>query len=372
MAAFLAAKRALEKPIRAWVVGPTFSLTSELWGRLQRLLKEIHAKYPIIEHDSSRCIRLKNGSIIEKRSAHKPDSLRGGTVDLLICDEAAFFSREAWYVLYPVTVVRRAEVLLISTPFGRNWFWEEWLKGIPDTDGYREDYESWQFPSTVNPAFPKDELERQRESLPESVFRREYLAEFVDSGLEVFPTHLIQACTAGAPARPGKWHVAGIDLAKYQDWTVVVVVDDNGYVRDCVRFQQLDWGTQKERIAAVLKKWNAVGWIDSTGVGDPIYDDLRRAGLHVKPFRFTQQSKRQLVENLLVAMERGLVRFPPIPELIHELSIFQRSATKDGSVHYQAPAGQHDDCVMALALAVWGWTHTAPIEGLVAGQRFMM
>ncbi len=368
-AAIYAVKKGLEKKSRIWIVAPTYTLTSELWNRMRSLLENIHESMRILKKAGERKIELTNGTIYEKRSAHKPNALRGGTLDVLIIDEAAFVTDEAWHTVRPATVVRKAEILLISSPFGKNWFYEEWLRGQgPEKE---PDYESWQFPSTINPYFTEEDLETARRSTPESTFRREYLAEFVDSGLEVFPVDLIKQCTSGKlhPRPDGaKTYIAGIDLAKYQDWTVIVVMDNEGHVVDFDRFQQLDWRIQKERIIRMLKKWNAIGYMDSTGVGDPIFDDLR-GKVRVKPYRFTYESKKALVENLLVAMEQGLVSFPHIDTLIHELSIFQRSATKDGRIHYSHPAGQHDDCVIALALATWGLVHTTPLEALMSKRR---
>lgn len=46
--------------------------------------------------------------------------------------------------------------------------------------------------------------------------------------------------------------------------------------------------------------------------------------------------------------------FPEINDLINELSIFQYEIARGGTVKYSAPSGYHDDCVMALALALAG------------------
>ena len=41
------------------------------------------------------------------------------------------------------------------------------------------------------------------------------------------------------------------------------------------------------------------------------------------------------------------------PHLVDELEAFQYSVTEKGSMKTGAPSGQHDDCVIALALAAW-------------------
>src|SRR5690606_2173367 len=83
---------------------------------------------------------------------------------------------------------------------------------------------------------------------------------------------------------------------------------------------------------------------------DSIFSDLQDAGLTVEPFNFTSKSKVNLIDNLIIATEQGEISFPNIPELINELELFEYDLTSL-SVKYSAPAGFHDDLVIALALA---------------------
>ncbi len=56
---------------------------------------------------------------------------------------------------------------------------------------------------------------------------------------------------------------------------------------------------------------------------------------------------------MLERKEITLPRPEIMPELIHELEAFQYSVTESGTVRSAAPAGTHDDTVIALALAAW-------------------
>ena len=61
------------------------------------------------------------------------------------------------------------------------------------------------------------------------------------------------------------------------------------------------------------------------------------------------------MNNLAIALEQGSVSYPRIPELINELKAYEYRPAKAGGGHtFGAPSGYHDDCVMALALALWG------------------
>jgi len=59
------------------------------------------------------------------------------------------------------------------------------------------------------------------------------------------------------------------------------------------------------------------------------------------------------MEGLRSAIQRREIRFPPGP-IRDELESFEYTYTPTG-VRYSAPNGAHDDCVVALALAVKQW-----------------
>jgi hypothetical protein len=105
----------------------------------------------------------------------------------------------------------------------------------------------------------------------------------------------------------------------------------------------------------------ALTHVDSTGVGEPILESLRYAGCNVLPYSLTQASKAALINNLALLLEQRLITLPRpeiCPELIDELESFEYAVTDMGNVRTGAPAGMHDDCVIALGLAAW---HRRPL-----------
>ena len=96
--------------------------------------------------------------------------------------------------------------------------------------------------------------------------------------------------------------------------------------------------------------------MDSTGVGEPVYESLRAAGCRVRPYPFTARSKADLVNNLALQLEGRKLTLPRYhlwPEGLDELEAFEYSVTDAGNVRTGAPHGVHDDCVVALGLAAW-------------------
>ena len=91
--------------------------------------------------------------------------------------------------------------------------------------------------------------------------------------------------------------------------------------------------------------------MDSTGVGDPIVEDLIAEGNNFTGFKFSSTSKQSLMMGLRAAIQQNRIRVVH-PALKAELESFNYEYRPGGGVKYTAPEGMHDDGVMALALAV--------------------
>jgi hypothetical protein len=150
----------------------------------------------------------------------------------------------------------------------------------------------------------------------------------------------------------------GIDLAKSFDWTVIIGLDSEGKVCHFERFQK-DWLQTKETIKQIRKHKHI--FIDSTGVGDAIVEDLQKYFNDMTGFKYTSTSKQQLMESLASSIHKKEIGFPE-GAIKDELEIFEYLFTSTG-VRYSAPAGFHDDCVNALALA-----NKCKIENRGSGQ----
>jgi len=145
--------------------------------------------------------------------------------------------------------------------------------------------------------------------------------------------------------RPACYY-AGLDLAKTEDYTVLVILDGAGQVVAMDRFNRLDWSIQVQRIKALTERYNqAEMHIDSTGAGEPIYEALRKEGCHARAYPFTQKSKAALIDNLAIKLEKRELVLPRpqlMPELVDELEAFEYSVTDLGHIRSGAPNGFHD------------------------------
>jgi hypothetical protein len=141
-----------------------------------------------------------------------------------------------------------------------------------------------------------------------------------------------------------------------EDFTVLSVLDDAGRQVYHDRFNQISWERQTAAILDVARQYRATVFIDSTGVGDPIYERIRLAGASVDPYQFTNASKERLIDHMAMQIEQGKVRLMDIPAQTNELLAYQYELTPSRNVRMNAPEGMHDDCVISLGLATWGAT----------------
>jgi len=332
-----------------WIVAPVYSQAMIDWRMFKHFLPREVVKQLFL---TEKYMELINGSTIWIKSGDNPDTLRGEGIDFLVIDEAAMIKQEVWEeALRPALSDKQGKAVMISSPKGHNWFFELWTRG---QDPHFQEYQSWRFPTQQNPYILQAEISEAKETLPEMVFRQEFGAEFLDDIGAVFRG--VERCIKGpfSEPNPGETYIMGVDLAKYTDYTVLSILDSRGHLVAFDRFNQIDWAFQKQRIITLAQKYKSKIIIDSTGVGDPIFEDLQRAGLQIEGYKFTNESKKQLIEGLSIAIEQQKIIYPDIPELINELRIFGYKIGKTGTITYNAPQGYHDDCVISIALANYG------------------
>jgi hypothetical protein len=300
---------------------------------------------------SSNEITLKNGTQILFRSAERYDNIRGLTCDYGVIDEAAFCKDEAWQeAIRPVFMVRGKKVLFISTPKGKNFFYELYQLGV--SEDYHQ-YQSYTGTSYDTPYIDPIDIMDAKKTLPENVFKQEYLAAFIDSGGEVFSN--LDKNTFAAYTPPIGKVFCGIDLGKQEDYTVATFVDSRGKIVDIYRSNAQEWTTMVNEIVQRIRQWNATTMIEVNSIGDVIFEMVKKQWQDTHPFITTSKSKQEIVEGLILDMNDTVISIPQpqlFSHLYNELSMFTYEYNpKTRSIKYGHPSGQHDDTVISLAIA---------------------
>jgi len=316
-----------------------------------------------------------NGGRILYRSLDNPDNARGHTADGVVMDEAAYIHRKAWSeVLRPMLIDTNGWAWGISTPCGRNWYWEEHTKSLDDPDSM-----AWQVPTLgvritdrglvrdpnpyENPDIPFSEIEKLFYSQPRQIFEQENLAQFVDLSGGVF--RRVQEAAVLDPQEPqaGRQYVAGVDVASSIDFTVVSVLDAE--TKEMVymdRFNRVDYPVLIDRLESVYHRYSLTSMVvEANSIGRPVIDELVTRGLNIVPFTTTSATKQSVIQGLQSAFENGQIRILNDPVLVGELLSFESKRNASGSFSYSAPDGMHDDTVMSLAIAWHGVSNNSVV-----------
>lgn len=353
-------KLAVTNPGLHWITGPTFrQIKSIIWTRLKIVLRvdpdwkfneqELYAQHAHIQNSNGEYTR------IELKGVDNEDSLVGVGLRSLKCDEAALYRPNIWpQILRPMLADHKAPASFYTTPRGSNWLHDLYKRGI---DPNEPNWKSWKESSYINKYISKEEIEEMKRDMPHRLFLQEVMAEFLDEQSGVF--RKVTRCTVGELQDPvlGRFYVGGVDLGRTHDFTVITILDS--VTRGVVyfeRFTDIEWKEQKLRIQDAARKYNnALMFIDSTGAGDPIYEDLLQSGVSCESFKFNNSSKAALVKQGEIAIEERQVTWPrELEVLTREVKDYEYTLSVKGNVIYGAPEGKFDDCVISLLLAIWG------------------
>ena len=297
-------------------------------------------------------LELATGGTLDCWTLNDTNLGRGRKYKLWIIDEAALSPKlEQAFAesIRPTLIDLQGSAWFLSTPQGRGYFWECFRRG---QDSREPEWQSWQMPTASNPYMPQTEIEAARRSMTERQFAQEFLAEFGLDEDSVFRN--VESCIGAIPREspePNHTYIAGVDLARVNDFTVITILNDLGEQALIHRFRHTSWARTINAIAQTCLKFNAPAVVDATGLGDPIIEQLQSTGITILPFKFTAQSKEPLVQSLALKLEQNQIKILPDQTQTNELLAFRATRSKTGGFQYSAPSGQHDDCVIALALA---------------------
>lgn len=281
-------------------------------------------------------------SQIQLFSSEVYDNIRGETFDFLIMDETAWQQEQAWTeVLRATVLVRGKKVLFLSTPKGKNWFYN-----LHNLDGVNDKYKSFKMTAYDNPFIDPTEIDDARATLPDHVFRQEYLAEFIEGGTELFPKLTVNE----SPAKSRLF--AGIDLGRADDYTVLTILNERGNMVYCERWRHDSWTNIVQKVVVKLNEYKPSAYVEVNSIGDAIFEQIKLQYKDCHPFFTTSKSKNDIIEGLIVANQAKDFTILPIDWLKKEFDVFTyQYSAQTRSVKYGAPYGFHDDGVMSCAIA---------------------
>lgn len=350
LAALLLIEYAIKDKCISVVVEPTQAQSRRLFKQISNMLQE--TGLVVSANSQLLTMEFSNGSEILFKSAEQRDALRGFTVSgLLVIDEAAFIPDPIFEILYPTCDANNAPILVISTPlFCSGEFYNLYMRGM-SVDKHTKSY-NWSAYDTSK-YLSKEKLEHYRQTISTLKFKSEYLGEFISEGSYIFGN--INDCVYSSNSKNINPVYAGIDWGAGNggDYTVVMLMDAHGTITKIYAFNDLGPVEQISKIADIVKQNPSLKTVcvEMNSIGSIYYSMLKKAiRTDIRKFNTTNESKREIIEQLITAFQTGKISIPYDEELLLELQHYTVEKTSKGYT-YNGADGIHDDYVMALALA---------------------
>jgi hypothetical protein len=194
MTGIIALHRALYHPSSLILcLAPALRQSQELFGKVLTFYRALDRPVPA-QTERKLSLELENGSrIVTLPGTDK--TIRGFSgAALLIVDEASRVADELYFAVRPMLAVSGGALMMLSTPYGkRGVFFEEWTGGLR--------WERYEVPARQCPRISEAFLAEERRSLPDWVFRQEYLCSFEETEDALFTTEMVDGAVS-ANVRP--------------------------------------------------------------------------------------------------------------------------------------------------------------------------
>jgi len=352
--------KALEAPEGSAVVylAPTLSQARQIcWDALIEqggsLIKSAHV--------NQMDITLVTGRKIHVRSGENPDTLRGLKLYFAVIDEAAFIKDEGVWskIIRPALSDLKGSAVFISSPSGRNWFYDLYKLG---KEGDDPDWKSWHLTTYDNPTIDPKEIESAQKTLSSFVFKSEFMASFDNAGTDIFKDTWFKT---GKKPNQGTYIIAG-DIAGFDEPTnggsnkkrldetafAVVLVTDTGdwFVEDIVAGKWSVKDTAMKLLNLIHEyKPSAVGierGITKQAIDSYLPDLMRKTNVyaHVQNLTHSNQKKvDRITWSLQGRMEHGRITFNELKdweEVRDQLTMFPTAGVKDDRIDALAYCAQ--------------------------------
>jgi PBSX family phage terminase large subunit len=349
----------------AWI-SPTYMQVRKVMEELHNAIAD--SKIAKKVNYSTYEIHLQNGSVIYFRSADNYDALRGYTFDYMCADEASYLKEQGWKsAIQPTVLIRGKKVILMSTPRGRDFFYEMYQLGQSDE---HPNYRSFKMTYKGNPFVDMSEIEAAKKTLPDQIFRAEYEGEFIEGESQVFENY--SQCMVNHWPKPKGRVFVGCDLGRESDYTCAVFIDEAGQVIEIYRDNQKDWSYMINQIVERARKYDAYIMVEKNSMGTVVVENMQKIYNKVEPFITSNKSKQEIVEGLILDFHEQNVTIPSstlYPELSNELDVFEmKYSPKSRSVVYAAREPFHDDLILALCISNYNRKQNQSGQYVVMGR----
>jgi hypothetical protein len=321
----------------------------------------------VLDLKSRQVINRSNGAALEILPADGASSW-GLRPHLVVVDEWAQWPstrnhRELWTALVSSIPKVHDARLIALTSSGDPTHWS--FRVLQHARGS----DRWRVAETPGPTpwWSPEQIDEQRSLLTESEFARLVLNEWTASEDKLTTVDAIDRCVARGAGTldpvPGIRYVVSLDVGLTNDATVACVahLDRDGAEATVVldrierwrgrKGSPVDLGTVEDAVEGLSATYNGARVVVDPYQAVHLAQGLRRRGVQVREFTFSQASTGRLGLLLYRLLRDARLDLPDDPDLIAELASVRLRENGPGSYRLDHERGQHDDQAVALALA---------------------
>lgn len=336
-------------------------LKCKQWAESFKIATPEEYKEAVEYSDNASEINFLNGSRIIALPA-SPATVRGYTATSLVLDEFALVEndKELWQAVVPsITneIAGKKNISIISTPTSLT---TQFAKIWNATDGVWSKHRV-----TIEDAVRlglKADVEQLRKIVDDPlIWNTEFMCEFCSDATSAFPQEWLEDCKIDSLVSPsGNLRYFGYDVGRSKDLSVLIIVsmkDGVFTVEHMETYRNMPYAQQMEAIERAITKWNPfAGYVDGTGIGSMLAEEVHTKHPKIKSFQFNASSKTSCYDRLRKTIQSNQLKIPQdfYEQLLSDLLNVKRIIGSNGKASYSAlhTADGHSDATSALALAI--------------------
>jgi hypothetical protein len=337
-----------------WIVGPKYVLGEKEFkvvykdfkklGLLERCTSHYNVdqgRMDITFHDLD--------SVLQVKSAERPDSLVGEGINHVCMSEAAKHKKSTWEMyIRPALQDVRGTADFPSTPQGFNWY-----KGLFDLGQHDDhpEFKSWRFPSWENKViFPGGEDDPEilatKSQVSEMFFQQEIAADFTSFAGQIYPEFNEEIHVKAFPYRPEWKNWMSLDFGYVDPFVALDIMIDPMNRIWVWRDYQVSYKATYEHGVVLQNRENPEQYhIDAISADPKGADEIATlawvlGGIQAHSVGWVmgiEQIKRAL--KVRTDGTPGLIIHPRCIDLIRQMKNLRGKEQREG---HNAPDGQHD------------------------------
>lgn len=296
------------------------------------------------------------------RSMDEPDSIEGMDALAAWIDEAGKIKGNGWVNVQGRLSVHQGPCILTTTPYAMGWFYEEIVKRFNAGD---KDYIVLSWSSADNPAFPKEEFERAKRTLPKAIFERRYLGKWTRLEGLVYPdfdeeTHVVEPFSI-----PDDWlKFAGMDFG-WNNPNAILGIAEDPTSKTYYVYKEFYRNETLLKVTAEFIKNNKFSYVLADTQSSQLISELNKA-YSCGNVKEADKGVDVGIQRICTLLAEGRLKFfrGKCPNTIDEIQQYHYRIPSESSDSSEKPVAKKNHAMDALRYAF-----SRPLQGLYAHKE---